>query len=271
MAKVEILQTQAEVANREVALEEAENQIDAARLALVALLALEPRTPLYATAPTSVDWRPTDPTRALETALTLQPDYLSMKILVERAKISLDYAKNQQLWDLSLVATRTQARSGGASPGAMDIQASGARTGGSYAGLQLTIPFGDRSIKQPEVRASVDLHTQELKLLETRQTVEHRIRDATRNVQTRWRQLELSIKARDLSRQKLEAEKEKLQVGQSSNFQVLSFENDLRNAENARLNAQITYLNTLTELDERMGKTLDVWSIPIIQTNGYEN
>jgi outer membrane protein TolC len=108
-------------------------------------------------------------------------------------------------------------------------------------------------------------------LLETRQTVEHRIRDATRNVQTRWRQLELSIKARDLSRQKLEAEKEKLQVGQSSNFQVLSFENDLRNAENARLNAQITYLNTLTELDERMGKTLDVWSIPIIQTNGYEN
>jgi outer membrane protein TolC len=153
----------------------------------------------------------------------------------------------------------------------MDIQASGARTGGSYAGLQLTIPFGDRSIKQPEVRASVDLHTQELKLLETRQTVEHRIRDATRNVQTRWRQLELSIKARDLSRQKLEAEKEKLQVGQSSNFQVLSFENDLRNAENARLNAQITYLNTLTELDERMGKTLDVWSIPIIQTNGYEN
>ncbi|PTN49404.1 hypothetical protein DAI43_23770 [Achromobacter xylosoxidans] len=271
MAKVEILQTQAEVANREVALEEAENQIDAARLALVALLALEPRTPLYATAPTSVDWRPTDPTRALETALTLQPDYLSMKILVERAKISLDYAKNQQLWDLSLVATRTQARSGGASPGAMDIQASGARTGGSHAGLQLTIPFGDRSVKQPEVRASVDLHTQELKLLETRQTVEHRIRDATRNVQTRWRQLELSIKARDLSRQKLEAEKEKLQVGQSSNFQVLSFENDLRNAENARLNAQITYLNTLTELDERMGKTLDVWSIPIIQTNGYEN
>jgi hypothetical protein len=52
---------------------------------------------------------------------------------------------------------------------------------------------------------------------------------------------------------------------------VLSFENDQRNAENARLNAQITYLNTLTELDERMGKTLDVWSIPIIQTNGYEN
>lgn len=271
MAEVEILQTQAEVANREVALEEAENQIDAARLALVALLALEPRTPLFATAPSKVDWRPTDPTRALEAALALQPDYLAAKIQVDRAKISLDYAKNQQLWDLSLVATRTQTRGSGASLGTTDIQSAGARTESTSAGLQLTIPLGDRSIKQTEVRASVDLQTQDLKLLETRQTVEHRIRDAARNVQTRWRQLELSIKARDLSRQKLEAEKEKLQVGRSSNFQVLSFENDLRNAENARLNAQIAYLNTLTELDERIGKTLDVWNIPIIEPDGYEH
>ncbi len=271
MAEVEILQTQAEVANREVALEEAENQIDTARLVLVALLALEPRTPLFATAPSKVDWTPTDPTRALEAALAGQPDYLAAKVQVERAKINLDYAKNQQLWDLSLVATRTQSRGSGTSLGTTDIQSAGVRTESTVAGLQLTIPLGDRTIKQAEVRASVDLQTQDLKLLETRQTVEHRIRDAARNIQTRWRQLELSIKARDLSRQKLEAEKEKLQVGRSSNFQVLSFEGDLRNAENARLNAQIAYLNALTDLDERMGKTLDVWNIPIIEPNGYEN
>lgn len=48
MAEVEIFQTEAEVANREVALEEAENQIDASRLALLNLLALEPRTPVVA-------------------------------------------------------------------------------------------------------------------------------------------------------------------------------------------------------------------------------
>lgn len=41
MAEVEIFQTEAEVANRELALEEAENQIDASRLALLNLLALE--------------------------------------------------------------------------------------------------------------------------------------------------------------------------------------------------------------------------------------
>lgn len=271
MADVEILQTQAEVANREVAIEEAENQIEASRLSLLALLAIEPRTPLFAIAPSKVDWRPTDPMRALETALAVQPDYLAARIQVERANISLTYAKNQQLWDLSLVATRSQTRGSGESMGTTDIPSAGARTESTSAGLQLTIPFGDRSIKQTEVRASVELQMQDLKLLETRQAVEHRIRDAARNVQTRWRQLELSIKARDLSRQKLYAEKERLQVGRSSNFQVLSFENDLRNAESARLNAQIAYLNALTELDERMGKTLDVWNIPIDEPNGYEN
>ena len=115
------------------------------------------------------------------------------------------------------------------------------------------------------VRASVDLKSQTLKVHETRQVVEQRIRDAVRNVQTRWRQLELSGKARELSLLKLNAEKEKLQVGRSSNFQILSFENDLRNAENARVNAEIAYLNALTDLDERMGKTLEVWSIPIAE------
>ena len=45
----------------------------------------------------------------------------------------------------------------------------------------------------------------------------------------------------------------------------LPFENDLRNAENARVNAEIAYLNALTDLDERMGKTLEVWNIPIAE------
>ena len=95
--------------------------------------------------------------------------------------------------------------------------------------------------------------------------LEQRIRDAVRNVQTRWRQLELSRKASELSVLKLNTEREKLRVGRSSNFQVLSFETDLRNAENARVNAEIAYLNAQTDLDERMGKVLETWRVPIIE------
>ena len=52
-------------------------------------------------------------------------------------------------------------------------------------------------------------------------------------------------------------------MGRSSNFQVLSFENDLRNAENARLNALISYLNAQAELDQTLGTTLESWDISL--------
>ncbi|MDE9484352.1 TolC family protein, partial [Xenorhabdus bovienii] len=71
------------------------------------------------------------------------------------------------------------------------------------------------------------------------------------------------IKASSLSQKKLEIEQEKLQAGRSSNFQVLSFETDLRNAENARLNTLIQYLNAQAELDQILGTTLESWEITI--------
>ncbi len=58
-------------------------------------------------------------------------------------------------------------------------------------------------------------------------------------------------------------EQEKLQTGRSSNFQVLSFETDLRNAENARLNTFIQYLNSQAELDQALGTTLESWEITL--------
>ena len=50
-------------------------------------------------------------------------------------------------------------------------------------------------------------------------------------------------------------------AGRSSNFQVLSFESDLQNAENARLSTVIAYLNAQTQLDLTLGMTLESWDI----------
>ncbi len=79
----------------------------------------------------------------------------------------------------------------------------------------------------------------------------------------RWRQYEISQRALDLSHRKLDIEREKLQSGRSSNFQVLSFESDLRNAESARLNALIAYLDAQASLDQTLGTTLESWDIDL--------
>jgi outer membrane protein TolC len=266
MAEVEIIQTEAQVANQEVALEEANNQIDASRLALLNLLALEPSAAVVASHSEAATVKEVRLQQALAVALESQPDYLVSALSLERAKINLDYAKNQRLWDVSVIAGQTRSSGGGA--------AMAQTSNSSYAGLQLSIPLGDRTLEQAVVRASVEFKNQNLRNQEARQVLEQRIRDVVRNVQTRWRQFELSKKAKELTVQKLDAEHEKLKVGRSSNFQILSFEGDLRNAENAQLNAQIAYLNALTDLDDKMGKILDAWRIPMVETadlSNYEN
>jgi outer membrane protein TolC len=185
------------------------------------------------------------------------------------------------MWDVSLVAGQTRVQGDST---AISTTGVGTTTGigtvlppgstSSYVGLQITVPIGDRSLEQAVVHASVELKSQNLQAQDARQVLEQRIRDAVRNVQTRWRQFELSKKAKELTERKLNAENEKLKVGRSSNFQILTFEGDLSNSENAQLNAQIAYQNALTDLDDKMGKILDTWRIPIVESadlSTYEN
>ena len=75
--------------------------------------------------------------------------------------------------------------------------------------------------------------------------------------------MKISLRARDLSRRKLDIERQKLQVGRSSNFQVISYETDFRNAQNTSLDALIAYLNARTLLDQALGTTLSSWDIAL--------
>ena len=59
----------------------------------------------------------------------------------------------------------------------------------------------------------------------------------------------------------LQNEQEKLKYGRSSNFQVVSYQLDLANAENTLLTAEVDYLNSLVSLDQTLGTTLNTWRI----------
>lgn len=129
--------------------------------------------------------------------------------------------------------------------------------------MRVDIPIGDLTRRQGEVQARVNVEDQELQVADARQALERNVTDVVRDVGTRWRQLEIASRALDLSRRKLDIERDKLNAGRSSNFQVLSFESDLRSAENARLNALIAYLDAQTQLDLALGMTLDRWDISL--------
>ncbi|TKY83536.1 TolC family protein [Pectobacterium polonicum] len=256
MAEFEIVQTEAEVATQELAYEEARNQLDTARLALLQLLALDLNTLIVATESMQAQRVDVNAAQALKQAEASRPAYLAQIIANEQASLSLAVARNDRLWDVSLVGGASQVRDRAA-------QNSTSRTWENYVGVQVEIPIGDLSTRQAEVQARVNVRNQYIQLDEVRQQLERDVANAVRDIGTRWRQFEISQRARDLSRRKLDIEREKLTVGRSSNFQVLSFENDLRNAENARLNALISYLNAQAELDETLGTTLQSWDIAL--------
>ncbi|MBX8491523.1 TolC family protein [Pseudomonas cichorii] len=259
MAEFDIVQTEADVATQELAIEEAANQLDASRLELLRLLALDLGTRLRAVEVLDARRIEVSAQQALLTARERQPAYLTRLIAGKQAEINLLVARNERLWDVSLIGGATQVRDRSQN----DFGPSTNRTWEGYAGVQIDIPIGDLSRRQAEVRARVDVENQELLLAEANQSLAQDVGDGVRDLGTRWRQYEISQRARELSLRKLNIEREKLQSGRSSNFQVLSFEADLRNAENARLNALIAYLNAQTSLDQTLGTTLESWDIDL--------
>lgn len=259
MAVFEIVQTEADVANQELAVEEAINQRDTSRLSLLRLLALDLQTQLNAVDKLDAQFMSIGRDEAIAIAHEKQPAYLTQLIAIEQAALNLTVASNENLWDVSLVGGALQARDRYPTENGRNSD----RSWEGYAGIQVDIPIGDLSRRQKEVRAQVDIEKQDVLLEDASQSLRRDVSDAVRDLGARWRQYEIAQRARDLSQRKLDIEREKLQAGRSSNFQVLSFEADMRNAENSRLNALIAYLNAQTKLDQALGTTMESWAIDL--------
>lgn len=252
MAEFEIIQTEADIATQELGVEDAKNQVAVNLQSLLRLLALDLSTQVHASEVPEPLRVIIDRQQAVRLAQSQQPQYLSALLGSEQSELNLIIAKDQSRWDVSLVAGANQVR--GEGPG---------RLWDSFAGVQLEVPIGDLRSRQSEVHARINVEQQKIALEDARQELERSVNDVVRELGTRWRQYEIAQRATSLSKRKLEIEQEKLSVGRSSNFQILSFEADMRYAEHARLNALIAYLNAQTRLDVTLGTILDSWEIAL--------
>ncbi len=180
MAEFEIVQTEADAATQELAVEEAVNQLDASRFELLRLLALDLNTQIQAVETLEANRIEVSLTQALVAAQEQQPAYLSQLIATKQAAIGLTVARNERLWDLSLVGGASQVRDQYPTTSGRETN----RTWEGYAGIQLDIPIGDLSRRQAEVRARVEVENQGIRLDEARQSLEREVGDAVRNIGT---------------------------------------------------------------------------------------
>lgn len=266
MAERDIVQTEADIANRELQLIRAQNRLDAARLALTDILDIDSTTPIRLT--DSLDdvlkgaLEPMDPAHSLETALHHRPDHQRAILRVDIAETAMHVADNERLWDLSANLTASFSGSHESFGSAVDQFDNTDYS----AWLNLSIPIGAGTVdprKQRQVAAAIDLRQARVSLANVRQHVEIEVSNALREVELSHQQVELARAARELVESKVQIEKEKLRLGLTSNFRLVAFEEDLVSALDHELDAGITYHGALSAFYRSLGTTLERWGLEL--------
>lgn len=249
-APVDIVQNEADIANRQVDLVAAKNQLESLKINLLKILDIEQNIDLVAVDDISAKQKeiPLDAEALKRIALENRPEYLQAQLVLERRKFDLLIAENNKLWDLGLFANYNN-----------DIS----NNTELRAGVRLNRTFGDRSIQTAIVRNQVNLVQAENDLQELKETIELDLIDQINQVKLSFQQLQLAQQATQQAQRQLDIEREKLRLGRSEIFQVLNFQDALVSARNNEINAKIEYLNALTRLDRVVGTTLLTWQISI--------
>ena len=257
-ARVELVQSETDVANREVSLLAAQNRLAQARLDLIEILDIERNLELVATdIENAVASISLEDDKLTQLAFANNPEYLQSLRRLEIEKFNLLLAENEQLWGLDL-----QVSYGLTNRTDIDDQTD------VRAGIILSREFGNVSLEQSVERSQVRLEQANNNLEETQESLEIEIDNRIRDVKFNLKQIELAGRARELSEQQLENEREKLRLGVRGArlIDVLNFENDLVQAKNRELNTMIDYLSALTRLEQTVGITLDRWNIKVDDT-----
>ena len=261
MAEQDIVQTQANIAERELSLTEARNALDNARLALIDVLDIDSGTRIRPTETLDISPVEPDEARSLKLAMKNRPNYLIALLGTANLKDRFLVAEDDRRWGLSFESSaryRAEGRSISDTYENFD-------EGQFRAGLILDVPLGqtDLDLRRLHERAGIALRINRLHLAELRNDIEIDVRNAVREVEIDLRRAELARQAREFAEQKLEIEQTKFRTGLSTNFQLVRFEDDLVNSETSEVGAIIAYLNSLTSLDRTLGTTLQTWGIDI--------
>ena len=273
MAEQDIVQTEASVAERELSLTEARVALNDARLALIAILDIDSRTRILPTEALRLDADGTgshgpDADRAVELALQNRPDYLRAVFAIENANTAVLLADNARQWELDLTTSARFGHSG------RSLTEAYSRFDGDYrVGFRLRIPLGadGDALRRNWQMAEISWQKSRLQLQELRQAIDLEVRGAVADIEIQFRRIELARQSRRLAERKLEVERLKLDSGLSTNFQLVTFEDDLVRSQNREVGAIIAYLDALTALDVTLGTTLDTWQIDIdLATDGEE-
>jgi outer membrane protein TolC len=288
MAPLEILNAEAEVASREADILQAETLIRKQEDLLKTLLNLSvmddaERNRILPSESPGFIRREISFEAAVEAALHNRPDLIVSDRKVETREINMSSARNRLLPDLSLNLSYW-------SPGisgdrilylndnpytgvvvGTEKGASGTSLGDALrllynnwsVGLTLSFPLGNVLTRAEYVRARMELEQSRVEREDGRRQVLLEVRDAVRDVETNAKRVEAYRVSRELAEKRLEAEVKKFDVGLTTNYFVLQYQEELANARSLEIKALVDYNLALARLDKATGVCLEAHAIQV--------
>jgi outer membrane protein TolC len=292
MAPIEIINAEAQVAEREANILTAElavrNEEDRLKLTINLQADMADAENLQITPTDSPTYEQEDIglEQAIATALQYRPDLASARIGISNSELDLRYAKNQLLPNLDLsvsywspgvsgdrlildpdnpLAPPIGKVPGGISDSFKDVF--GFEYKNWSIGITLNFPLNTVVSRATHAQAQVNLEQAMLQLREQEMQIYTDIKIAVRNVETAYKAIQARQVARELAERQLEAEEEKLKVGLTTNRWVLQYQTDLASARLNEINAIIQYNLALASLELDMGTSLEKKKIQLTQFN----
>lgn len=256
MAANELFQTQTESSRQELSVLTSRHELEQTRQNLLQTIGLDINTQIYATDSLEIKRISMSYDKALKLAQQQQANFLITILNTRQAELGLIMAKDQNRWSLDLTFGTKQIREN-----THDTKST--THWDNSVGVVLEIPLSDRSLKREQLRAQADIKIQNIALEEAHRNLAHQIRSVLNELDTRWKEYEIAAHTVKLAQQTLSAEYEKLKFGRSSNFQIISFENQLREMESTHQSSRIAYQNALTRFELILGMTLESWEITL--------
>lgn len=271
-APIDVVEAEAEVAQRDEAVIVAEAAIERAEDALRTLI-LDPAAPDFWTTKLEPTDRPpfsplkVDVESAVQRAIEQRTDLQQTRKTLEANDISIRFFRNQTLpevtaqVDYGLIGVGgTQALRGDGFPGPIigrSTRGFGTVLGDVFgnnfprwtAALNISYPIGHTQQEANLARARLQQSQSQIQLRNQQVQVTSQVRDAARTLQTNQKRVASTTASRQLAERKLEAEQKKIAAGQSTSFFVFQAQRDLAQAQNNELRAILDYNKSVVDFD----------------------
>ncbi|MBI9080674.1 MAG: TolC family protein [Pseudodesulfovibrio sp.] len=258
MSRSDVTQAEADVASQEYSLEQTINSLDDARRNLLNHLELDQNVNIE---PVKQKYPKIKPVLdvCLNIALKNNQSYLDKVFAVTEANTNYMIAENDRMWELAVTGGYGEAYTD-ANPGYSykDTELRG--------GIELKAPINlwggdylDR--KKALLQAATNKRRAMIELEKAKRNIQNLVTNTVRNVTMGLKSIKLAKRNTELQAEQLKNENAKLMAGRSTNFQVVTYQDQLTQAQQDEVASSISYLQALLELDQTLGTTMDTWKV----------